>query len=86
MERRGCSSAGSVRRRELVGAKMGLVAAEGNDYRKRRADHAPLPVVQDVHHVTALPFHVKSLTPVFGMVEHNDGCLHRHPVARLHRT
>ncbi len=82
----GCSSADSAGRLEFVGAEMGLVAAEGNDHRKRWADHPTLPIIENVRHLSGLPFHVKGLAPVFGMVEHNDGCLHRHPVARLHCT
>ena len=86
MVRKGCSSAVSIRRFEFVGAEMGLVAAEGNDHGERWADHPSLPVIEDVRHFTALAFHVEGLTPVFGMVEHHDGCFNRHPVARLHRT
>ena len=86
MVRRGFSLAESVGSLEFVGAEMGLVTAEGNDYGQRWADYPTLPIIENVRHLTALAFHIKGFAPVFGMVEHNDGCLHRHPVARLHRT
>ena len=86
MVRKGCSSAVSGRRFEFVGAEMGLVAAEGNNDRERGADHPSLPVIEDVRYFTDLAFHIEGLTSVFGMVEHHDGCLNRHPVARLHCT
>ena len=86
MVRGGGSSAESIGRLEFVSAEMGLVSAEGNNDWKRWADDAAFPVIQDVDDVSALPFHVERLTSVFGVVEHHDGCLNRHPVARLHRT
>ena len=86
MVRRGFSLAESVGSLEFVGAEMGLVTAEGNDYGQRWADYPTLPIIENVRHLTGLAFHIKGFTPVFGMVVHNDGCLHRHPVARLHRT
>ena len=86
MVRRGFSLAESVGSLEFVGAEMGLVTAEGNDYGQRWADYPTLPIIENVRHLTGLTFHIKGFAPVFGMVEHNDGCLHRPPVARLHRT
>ena len=86
MVRRGFSSAESVGSLKFVGAEMGLVTAEGNDYGQRWADHPTLPIIENVRHLTGLAFQIKGFAPMFGMVEHNDGCLHRHPVARLHRT
>lgn len=86
MVKKGCSSAASGRRLEFVSPEMGLVAAEGNDHGERWADHPAFPVIEDVRYLTALAFHVEGLAPMFGMVEHHDGCINRHPVARLHRT
>ena len=86
MVRRGFSLAESVGSLEFVGAEMGLVTAEGNDYGQRWADYPTLPIIEDVRYFTGLAFHIEGLAPVFGMVEHHDGYLHRHLVPRLHCT
>ena len=72
MEKKGCTCVASARRAEFGRLEMGLVATEGNNHGKGRADGTPLPFAENIHHLAALAMQVKSLISVFRVIEHND--------------
>ena len=63
---------------------MGPEATEGHHDRQGGADRPALPLLQHGMNFPLLAFQVKRLTPMLGMVVHDDAAADRHLIAWLH--